>query len=146
MDIFEFRERGNSGVDPKIEDLAHKTIGACIEVHRHLGPGLPESVYRRALSHELTLRGIPHQCEVTIPILYKGQAVGECRVDIFVIDGLVLELKAVDSLNDTFRAQVLTYLQLLKLPLGLLINFNVAMLRNGIKRVINSYPTEPDPI
>jgi GxxExxY protein len=139
MDIFEFRERGASGVDPKIEDLAHNVIGACIEVHRHLGAGLPESAYRRAVSRELSLRGIAHQCEVTIPIVYKGEAVGERRVDIFVIDGLVLELKAVDALNDTFRAQVLTYLQLLKLPLGLLINFNVAILRNGIKRVINSY-------
>ncbi len=114
-------------------------IGACIEVHRHLGPGLPEKVYREALSHELSLQGIFHQCEVMFPVMYKGKVVGEGRLDMLVGEMLVVELKVVESLTPVHRAQVLAYLQALKLELGLLINFNVAILRDGLKRVINTF-------
>ena len=136
MDIFEFRGRGESGVDPKTEDRAHEVIGACIEVHRELGPRLPESSYRNALSHELTLRNVPHDVEARVPVYYKGVLVGEGKVDILVDRCLVVELKVVEALNEVNRAQVIAYLQALKLQLGLLINFNVVVMKDGIKRVV----------
>jgi GxxExxY protein len=139
MSFFDFRERMSSGVDSKTEDLAQAVIGAAIEVHTLLKPGMPENSYKLALSHELTLRGIPHKVEVCVPIQYKGIAVGDCYVDILVADCLVLELKTVEALNDVHRAQALGYLQALNLRLALLINFNVAFLRNGIKRIVNTY-------
>ena len=119
--------------------LATKVIGAAIEVHRLLKPGLPESVYRRALSVELRLEHIPHECEVGVPISYKGEAVGVGRVDLLVAKKLVVELKAVEVLHDAQRDQVVAYLQALNLELGLLINFNVSVLRQGLKRVLNTY-------
>jgi GxxExxY protein len=136
VDIFEFRGRAASGVDPKTEARAHEVIGACIEVHKELGPGLPESAYRNALSHELNFRNIPHECEARVPVYYKGVLVGEGKVDILVDRCLVLELKVAESLTDVNRAQVIAYLQALKLQLGLLINFNVAVMKDGIKRVV----------
>jgi GxxExxY protein len=138
MDVFEFRERGMVSVDEEVEHLAQRVIGAAIEVHRELGPGLPESVYRNSLSHELSLRGIEHACEVAVPIYYKGVLVGEGRVDILVAGKLVLELKVVEALNEVHRAQVVAYLKAMNLQLGLLINFNVELLKNGIKRIINT--------
>ena len=139
MDLFEFRERGLSGVAEETEALAQVVIGALIEVHSDLKPGLPENVYKLAVCHELSLRGIEFECEVRIPIAYKGKAVGEGFVDILVQRQLVLELKAVEVLNDVHRRQVLGYLQAMNLQLGLLINFNVAQMRNGIKRIVNTY-------
>jgi GxxExxY protein len=139
MNFYEFRERGNSGVDEATENLAQAVIGAAIEVHRHVKPGMPENCHKLALSHELTLLGIAHQKEVAVPILYKGVRVGEGFIDILVEGKLVLELKAVESLNDVHRAQVIGYLQAMNLQLGLLINFNVIKLAQGIKRVINTY-------
>ncbi len=138
MDVFDFRERAGSGVDPETEDLARAVIGAAIEVHKHMGPGLPESSYRNALSHELTLRGIAHDCEVPVPIFYKGVLVGEGKLDILVRGVLIVELKVVEALNDVHRAQVIAYLQATKLQLGLLINYNVVRLSDGIKRVIRT--------
>ncbi|HET6248552.1 MAG TPA: GxxExxY protein [Tepidisphaeraceae bacterium] len=137
MDVFDFRKLPGPGVDEKIELLAHAVIGAAIEVHRILGPGLPETVYKRAVSRELSLRQIPHQCEFPIPIIYKGEDVGLGKIDILVAGKLVIELKAVDALCAVHRAQVVTYLQVRNERLGILINFNVAMLRDGIKRVLN---------
>ena len=139
MDVLEFRERGMSGVDPDTEDLAQAVIGAAIEVHKHMGPGLPENSYRNALSHELNLRGISHACEVPVPIVYKGVLVGEGKLDILVGGVLVVELKVVDSLNEIHKAQVIAYLQATKLQLGLLINYNVVRLAEGIKRVIRTH-------
>ena len=136
MDMFDFRERAGSGVDPAIEALATRAIGAAIEVHRHLGPGMPEISYRRAMSKEFELLRIPHTCEVDVPIVYKGSEVGLGRLDILVDDRLPLELKAVESLSAVHVGQLLTYLRMTKLPLGLLINFNVAAVRSGIKRVV----------
>jgi GxxExxY protein len=139
MNVFEFRERGNSGVDDATEALARSVIGAAIEVHKLLKPGRPENCYKLALSHELKLRGIAHETEVSIPIAYKGISVGEGFIDILVDGRLVLELKAVEALNDVHRAQVIGYLQAMNRQLGLLINFNVVRLAQGIKRVINTY-------
>ncbi len=139
MNFYEFRERGTSGVDEETEALAKAVIGAAIEVHRHIKPGMPENCYKLALSHELTLLGIPHQTEVSVPVVYKGKRVGEGFIDILVDGRLVLELKAVESLHEVHRAQVIAYLQAMNLQLGLLINFNVVKLVQGLKRVINTY-------
>ena len=138
MNIYDFRERGSSGVDETTERLAEAVIGAAIEVHRLMGPGLPESSYRMALSHELDLCGIRHACEVPLPIVYKGKPVGKGRLDILVEDTLIVELKTVEVLSPVHRAQVVTYLQLTRLKLALLINFNVLLLKDGVKRVINT--------
>jgi GxxExxY protein len=139
MNVYEFHERRDVRVDPATEQVATVAIGAAIEVHRHLGPGLPEISYRKALSHELKLHGIDHHCEFPVPIVYKGVPVGDGKVDVLVAQKLVLEIKVVEVLTAVHRAQTIAYLQALKLPLGLLINFNVAILRDGIKRIINTF-------
>jgi GxxExxY protein len=138
MDVFEFRERREPRADDPIERLASSVISCAIEVHRHLGPGLPENSYQRALSRELELRGIPHECEYRVPIVYKGELVGEGKVDILVHRQLVLEIKVVEVVTKVHIAQTIAYLKALKLTLGLILNFNVAILKDGIKRVINS--------
>jgi GxxExxY protein len=141
MDVFDFRERAGVGVDERTEALAKAVIGAAIEVHRQLKPGRPENAYKLALCHELRLRGIETECEVPLPIVYKGIEVGKSFIDVLVERCLVLELKAVDRLTDVHQAQIIGYLQGSGLTLGLLINFNVILLRDGIKRVINTYRT-----
>ena len=138
MSFYDFRERLGSGVAEATEQFATRVIGAAIEVHRHLGPGLPETVYRNALMHEFELQGIPYRKEVPVPIRYKGILAGEGRLDLLVGDVLIVELKVVEALTETHRAQVIAYLCACKLQLGLLINFNVTTLREAIKRVINS--------
>jgi GxxExxY protein len=140
MDTDVTLEHNDSGIDPQIEALGRNVIGAAIEVHRILGPGLPESVYRNALSHELKLRQIEHKCEAPLPVVYKGIVVGHGKVDLLVHGRIVLELKTVESLGEVHRAQVIAYLQALHLALGYLINFNVAVLRDGLKRIINPHP------
>ena len=144
MNFADFRERVGSGVDDATEELATVVIGAAIEVHRLIKPGMPENVYKLALSHELKLRSIPHQAEVPVPVTYKGVHVGQGFIDILVDRRLVLGLKAVESLNEVHRAQVIAYLQAMNLQLGLLMNFHVAQLRNGIKRIVNTYNTLRD--
>ena|SRR5438034_11552844 len=139
MDVFDFRRRGDAGVDEETERLATEVIGAAIEVHREMGPGMPEVSYKLALSHELELRKIPHLVEVPVCIVYKGKQVGKGFIDILVAGRLVLELKAIDALAPVHPAQVLSYLRVTKLKLGLLINFNVTVLKDGIKRVINPH-------
>lgn len=119
-------------------ELTGKVIEAAIEVHRNMGPGLLESVYERCLSHELTVRGIEHARQMALPITYKGIALGDdFRLDIVVPGQLILELKSVDALLPIHEAQLLTYLKLSGIKLGLLINFNVSLLKNGIRRMIN---------
>jgi GxxExxY protein len=119
------------------DPLTEQVIGAVIEVHRVLGPGLLESVYQRCLCHELKLRGIEHQPQVKLPVVYKGLSIDcEFFMDIVVLDKLVVELKAVEKLLPVHEAQLLTYLRLSGIRLGLLINFNVALLKDGIKRRI----------
>jgi GxxExxY protein len=139
VDFFEFKARAESRVDERTEDVATRVIGAAIEVHRHLGPGLPEVSYRKALSHELTLRSIAHRCEVPVPIHYKGVHVGDGRIDILVEEVLICELKSVEHLTDLHRSQALTYLLLMRLQLALLLNFNVVTMKEGIRRVINTH-------
>jgi GxxExxY protein len=124
--------------DDEIEALAQAVIGAAIEVHRHLGPGHPESVFCRALEIELGLREIAHRREHHYRVLYKGKDVGEGRIDFWVGDRLTVEIKAVEALSDTHTGQVVAYLTQKGEPVGLLINFNVAVLKRGLKRVIQS--------
>jgi GxxExxY protein len=129
-------KNGYEVVGEELDRLARNVIGAAIEVHRELGPGLLESVYEQALCFELSLRGIPFAHQVTIPVTYKGQVIGEGRLDVLVGSVLVVELKAVDALAPIHTAQLLTYLKVTGYRLGLLINFNVPILKQGIKRLV----------
>ena len=118
--------------------LSKKIVGAAIEVHRHLGPGLLESAYEQALCYELSIRNIDFERQKQIPAIYKGINL-DCgyRLDILV-DGLVIvELKAVMQLDPLFEAQLLTYLKISQLWLGMLLNFNVPVMKYGIKRIVN---------
>lgn len=123
-------------VDDEAEELAHGVIGAAIEVHRVLGPGFQESVYEEALCAELDMRGIPFARQPTIIVMYKGLLVGECRLDIYVGNKAVVELKSVETLLPVHKAQAVAYLKVTKNKLGLLINFNVPYLKDGLKRII----------
>jgi len=118
-----------------INETTEAIIGSSIEVHRELGPGLLESAYRQCLCHELTLRGMPFVFERPLPVAYRGLRL-DCgyRVDLVVADAVVVELKTVDRLAPVHDAQLLTYLRLGGWKVGLLINFNVELLRNGIHR------------
>jgi GxxExxY protein len=119
------------------DPLTEQVIGAAIEVHRILGPGLLESIYQRAICHELTLRGIRHTPQQPVPVCYKGVRLGDdLRIDILVEDILVVELKAIDHLEPIHEAQLLTYLKLTGHHVGLLLNFNVRLLKDGIKRMV----------
>jgi GxxExxY protein len=119
------------------KELTGQIIGAAIDVHRALGPGLLESAYQACLARELTLRGIPYEQEKPLPIEYKGVRL-DCgyRLDFLVAGKAVVELKAVDALHPVHEAQMLTYLKLTGCKIGLLINFNVPVLKNGIKRMV----------
>jgi GxxExxY protein len=124
--------------DGRVDEVARAVIGAAIEVHRCLGPGYLERVYEGALRVELRLRGIAFERQKAIPVAYKGQAIGQGRVDFLIEDDLILELKAVDTLLPIHTAQMISYLKALGRRLGLLINFNVPMLRRGIQRIVMS--------
>ncbi len=128
---------GSKALEPDeiVDQFARRTIGAALEVHRTLGPGFLESTYEEALCVELALCSIPFVRQAPIPIWYKEQQVGEGRLDLLIADCLVVELKAVETLAPIHTAQVISYLKATGQTLGLLINFNVAMLRQGIKRI-----------
>jgi GxxExxY protein len=121
-----------------INEITEMIIGAAIEVHRTLGPGLLESVYLNCLAKEFTLRHIPYEIEKNLPVLYKGHQL-DCgfRLDFIVAGQVVVELKTVETLLPIHQAQLLTYLKLTGCKIGLLINFNVPVLVKGIKRMIN---------
>ena len=115
--------------------VAHALIGAAIEVHRHLGPGYIEAVYGNALEIEMNARNIPFERHKEVEVFFKGESVGKGEVDFFVRGILVVELKTVETFAPIHLAQVISYLKALNRPLGLLINFKVPMLRDGVKRV-----------
>ena len=117
------------------EQPSEMVIGCAIEVHRMLGPGLLESAYRRCLQYELKLRGIPFRSEVELPVIYKGMRL-DCgyRMDLVIDDKIVMELKAVESLTKLHEAQLMTYLRLNGIKVGLLMNFNSPILRNAMVR------------
>ena len=119
-----------------MEDLAYRVIGAAIEVHAEIGPGFLESIYHNALAYELEQRGIAYQREEKVVVVFKEQVVGEGRIDLLVDQKLVVELKTVEAVTDIHRAQVSAYLKASGLRLGLLLNFNTAVMRDGVKRVI----------
>jgi GxxExxY protein len=130
--------KGTKDTKERALRVSSAVIGAAIEVHRHLGPGLMESAYEAALARELSLRGLTYARQVRLPIAYKGADLGlGARLDLVVEDSLVIELKAVDHLGGIHKAQLLCYLRLTDLRVGLLINFNVEVLRNGIRRILN---------
>jgi GxxExxY protein len=119
----------------KVNDLTREIIGAAIEVHRELGPGLLESSYQVCMRRELELRGIPFEYEKPLPVIYKGMRL-DCgyRLDLLVANTVVVEIKSVEALNPIHEAQLLTYLRLGGWKAGLLINFNVPVLIDGVKR------------
>ena len=121
-----------------VDRLAHAVIGAAIEVHRHLGAGYSEGVYQAAMVIELGQRGIPFEHQALRAIAYKGQRVGEKRFDLLVGEKLIVELKAVEALTVIHTQQVLSYLKVAGLRLGLLINFEVPVLREGLRRVVRT--------
>ncbi len=117
--------------------LTEQIIGGAIEVHKHWGPGLYEEIYERSLYHELQLRDVPFESQVNLPLLYKGKRVGDdLRLDLIIMGKVVVELKAVKALEPIHEAQLLTYMKLTKCKVGLLINFNVPVLKQGIKRMV----------
>mgnify|MGYP000927313041 FL=1 len=121
------------------KDLIYQVNGAAIDIHRELGPGLLESVYHKCLKYELQERGISFQSELVIPIVYKGVEIeADLRCDLLIEECLVIELKAIDKVQPIHEAQLLTYLKLLKLPIGLMINFNCTHLfKEGQKTYVN---------
>ena len=120
------------------EELTGQIIGAAIEMHKQLGPGLLESTYQACLCHELELRGISFECQKPLPLEYKGIRL-ECgyRIDLLVAGLVIVEIKSVEALAPIHEAQLLTYLKLTGIKVGFLINFNVVVLKNGIRRLVH---------
>ena len=124
-----------------LDQLGEVVIGACIEVHRHLGPGLLESAYEECLCHELVLRDIPFQRQVPLPVTYKEVRLDAgYRLDLVVDGRIILELKACDHIPKVARAQIISYLRLTGLTLGYLVNFHAYRLVDGIQRLVLNHP------
>lgn len=127
--------------------LSYKIVGHAIEVHKHLGPGLLESVYLECLKKELSLRGFNFKSQLIVPINYKGLSIdADYRLDLLIEDILVVELKAMEGILPVHEAQLLTYMKLMQKPKGILINFNCAnIVKEGSKQMVNEYFSElPD--
>jgi GxxExxY protein len=122
--------------DFPLKELSEQIISCAIEVHTLLGPGLLENVYEEALAHEFNIRGISFERQKEINLQYKGKDIGKHKLDYLVSGEVIVELKAVETMNKLFEAQVLTYLKASNKRIGLLINFNVERLKYGIKRFI----------
>ena len=120
--------------DEALSQLTEKIIGCAIEVHRQLGPGLLEGTYEAALCIELNNAGLQHVRQPVFPVVYKGQVIGEYRLDLIVDNAVVVEIKSVERFDPIFEAQVLTYLKVTGKKLALLINLNTRLLKNGVKR------------
>ncbi len=126
-------------VERELNRISSKVIEAAINVHKELGPGLLESVYQTCLVLELKEMGLEVKSEVPVPIIYKGKKLTqEFRLDLLVDEKVVVELKSVKNIEDVHKKQLLSYLLLAQKPLGLLINFNVSLLKQGIYRIINT--------
>jgi GxxExxY protein len=130
--------KSNEQIVMDINKLSSEIIGAAIEVHKALGPGLLESAYERCLCHELNLRGLSYKSQQPLDIRYKGIKL-DCgyRLDIVFEDKIILELKSCEKIEPIHKAQLLTYLKLSGIKLGLLLNFNVTLMREGIVRIVN---------
>jgi GxxExxY protein len=120
----------------EINQLTQRIIGLAIEVHKHLGPGLSEAAYERALCIEFSAAGLSYHKQVGLPVLYKGEVVAEHRPDLVVENRVVVEVKSVERLARVHTAQMITYLQVTGLEVGLVMNFNSATLLEGLKRVV----------
>ncbi len=119
-----------------LKDVTEKIISCCMEVHSKLGPGLLENIYEEALVYEFDLRKIRYERQKQIQLRYKGKEIGFHKIDFLIEDKVILEIKAVEGINEIFKAQLLTYLKAMDKKVGLLINFNVLRLKEGIRRLI----------
>ena len=117
-------------------EITEKIIGCAIEVHRNIGPGLLESIYEKALCYELESIGVLYKSQVLVPVTYKKTCMGEFRLDLIVEDQVIVELKAVERNDAVFKAQLMSYMKLTDKKLGLLINFNVPLLKDGVTRIV----------
>ena len=130
-------KKHHTKLSAKTEDIASKIVDSAFSVHKNLGPGLLEKIYEIAFCHELRKRGLKVKRQVEIPIVYDGITFDEgLRLDVFVEGQIICELKSVDEMNTVWQAQVLSHLKLMDKRLGFLINFNVPLIKNGIKRII----------
>jgi GxxExxY protein len=126
------------------DEISGVVVDAAMKVHTALGAGLLESVYQKCLQHELQKRSLKVECEVWLPVIYDGIKIeGGYKVDLLAEDSVIVELKVVEHLLEVHKAQLLSYLKLSGKELGLLINFNVVHLKDGIKRIVNSRPSAP---
>jgi GxxExxY protein len=125
-----------AAIPAELNQLAERIIGCAIEVHRQLGPGLLESIYEAALAWELQRSGLRVLRQASVPVLYKGQTLGELRLDLLVEEALIVEVKSVERDDPLFRAQLLSYLRLTQKRVGLLLNFNTGLLKDGITRLV----------
>lgn len=116
-------------------DLTEQIIGCAIEVHRHLGPGLLESMYESALCIELRSAGLPFTRQIGVPVFYKGEPIAEHRPDLIIRDEVIVEIKSVERFHPVFLAQMLTYLRITGLHVGLILNFNRPVMKDGVRRV-----------
>jgi GxxExxY protein len=123
------------GMNPDSQ-LTEKIIGRAIEVHKQLGPGLLESAYEAALCIELEDAGLKYKRQLPIPVIYKGRNIGEYRPDLIIEEKVIIEIKSVERMDPVFEAQLLTYLRITGIHIGLLINFNTYLLKDGIKRMV----------
>ncbi|MFO7971562.1 MAG: GxxExxY protein [Desulfobacterales bacterium] len=121
----------------EFDELSNKVIGCAIEVHRNLGPGLLESTYEQCLAHEFKIEGMPFKLQYPLPVEYKGIKL-DCgyRIDLLVANSLIVELKSVENVLPIHQAQLLTYMKLSGIKIGLLMNFNVKYMKDGIKRMV----------
>jgi GxxExxY protein len=124
--------------DAATDALATELLDAAIEVHRALGPGFLETIYEHALCLELSLRGIPFARQAIVRVHYKGELVGDARIDLLIAERLIVELKAIDQIAPIHLAQAMSYLKATGLPLALLVNFNAPVLLRGVRRVVLS--------
>ena len=120
----------------EFEELTERIIACAVEVHRQLGPGLLEAAYEAAMCVEFDSGGLSYQRQVVFPVYYKGRVIGEYRIDLMVDDKVVVEIKSVERFDPVFEAQILTYLRVTGKKVGLLINFNRRLLKDGIKRFV----------
>ncbi|HYE88490.1 MAG TPA: GxxExxY protein [Vicinamibacterales bacterium] len=132
--------RISGDLPPHVEDVMTRVIGACIEVHRQLGPGFLESTYERAVCVELRLRGIAFEQQKAVDVVYKGERLHSHRLDLVVEACVVLEVKAVNQLEEIHGSQVVSYLRATGLTAGLLVNFNAVVLKAGIRRIVRTKP------
>lgn len=121
-----------------VEELARLAVDSAFSVHTELGPGLLENAYEACFAYEMDLRGVKHQRQLPVPLTYKGKLIEVgFRADVVLEQKMLVELKAVEQVSPLHKAQVITYLKLMRLPLGLLINFNSVLIKDGIQRVLN---------